>query len=578
MNTSIICTLFLALSFPGWAQVELRYEENETVTWQEAIQMYESLDAAYEEALLIEAGRTDAGKPLHLFIISKDGVFSPEEIRKSGRTVLFINNGIHPGEACGVDASLKLADGLLSGSDTYAQYLENTVLVIVPIFNVGGALMRGKYNRANQNGPIEHGFRGNARNLDLNRDFIKLDSKNARSLTAILREWEPDFFVDTHTTNGADYPYTITLINSHEQRHEPAQAAFLEASVKPFLFEAMQQTPYQMSPYVWSFKQTPDKGIIGFMDYPRYTSGYASLYNTIAFTVETHMFKPFEDRVLSVWHLTRELLRFSGIFGEKILEVKARAWEEKLARTHFTLDWALDTTRYELIPLKGYVAKFKPSKVTGQNRMYYDRSETWEKEIPHYRYFQAKVEAQVPDFYILPAAWSEVVERLRINQVEMIPIPMDTVMEVDVRYIDQYETSDRAYNGHFMHRNVTLRNENQPIKLMAGDLLIPTRQKAIEYLVQTLEPHGHDSFFIWNFFDEILFRNEYFSPYVFEESAEQLLLDDPGLKLEFEQKKQEDTLFRENPYMQLRYIYEHSPWSETSYMRYPVYRLNKESF
>ncbi len=179
--------------------------------------MYQWLDEQYEDARLLEVGPTDAGRPLHLFVIDRGRHLSPEQIRESGKNILFINNGIHPGEPCGVDASPKLANDLLSGEDSCSAYLDNTVIAIVPIFNVGGALMRGSFHRANQNGPVEYGFRGNARNLDLNRDFIKLDSKNTQSLVALLRQWEPDILVDTHTSNAADYPYTITLINSYAQ-------------------------------------------------------------------------------------------------------------------------------------------------------------------------------------------------------------------------------------------------------------------------------------------------------------------------------------------------------------------------
>ena len=574
-SRAIIPVFFLLVSTArGWGQVELNYGLNETVTWQEAIHMYGWLDSTYREARLVEAGRTDAGKPLHLFIISGDAVFTPGEVRRSGRSVLFINNGIHPGESCGVDASLKFASDLLSGKDPYGKFLENTVVVIVPLFNVGGALNRGEYHRANQNGPVEHGFRGNARNLDLNRDFIKLDSENTRSLTGILRDWEPDLLVDTHTSNGADYPYVITLINSHEQRHEPAQSNFLEQTVKPFLFEAMRATPYEMSPYIWSIKGTPDNGIKAFMDYPRYTSGYASLYNTLAFTVETHMFKPFEDRVLSTWHLLREMLRFSSSYRNEIRETKSLAWEEKLARDEFILQWELDTSHYEMIPFRGYTAKSAPSKVTGHDRLIYDRNDPWEKEIPYYRFFEPVVTTRVPEYYILPSAWREVVERLQLNQVKMDRLQEDTVIEVEVYYIDRYETVDRPYNGHYRHHGVTLRKVLQPVQLMEGDFVIPARQRAIEYLVQTLEPQGYDSFFSWNFFDEILFRNEYFSPYIFEETAAQLLTEDPHLKQAFDQKRIDDPGFSESPYRQLRFIYERSPWSESTYMRYPVYRWN----
>lgn len=568
----VLALLLIGAERQGYAQVELRYEQNETVSWEEAIRMYEWMDQEYREASLVEVGMTDAGKALHLFIISRDQLFTPAQARAAGKTILFINNGIHPGEPCGIDASLKLAEGLLSGSDPYSEFLENTVLVIVPIFNIGGALNRGSYHRVNQNGPLEHGFRGNARNLDLNRDFIKLDSRNTQSLTAALREWKPDLFVDTHTSNGADYPYVITLINSHKQRHQPAQEAFLEKQVKPFLFESMKATPYEMSPYVWSYKQTPDNGIIAFLDYPRYTSGYTSLYNTLSFTVETHMFKPFSDRVLSTWHLLREMLRFSNNYRDEIKEAKELAWEEKMASTEFVLQWELDTSRYEMIPFKGYKAKTKASKVTGHDRLWYDRSETWEKDIPYYHFFKASTTASVPQYYIIPYAWSEVIERLQLNKVDMTMLEGDTVLDVEVSYIENYKTTEHPYNGHYWHHDVEIRKTREVITFRAGDWIIPTGQEAIEYLVQTLDPQAYDSFFSWNFFDEVLFRNEYFSPYIFEESAWLLLQSDDALAAEFKRKQESDSAFAANPYLQLRYIYEHSPWSEPTYRRYPVCR------
>lgn len=554
------------------AQVVLRYEQNESVTWQEAIDMYRWLDQQHDHARLVEAGWSDAGKPLHLFIISSDGLFSPEEVKRSGRNVLFINNGIHPGEPCGVDASLQLAEGLLSGEDPYNHYLDSTVVVIVPVFNVGGSLNRSPYHRTNQNGPAEQGFRGNARNLDLNRDFMKVDSRNARSLVEMLREWDPEIFVDTHTSDGADYPYAITLINSHLQRHEPVQAAFMEHTVLPFLFNAMEATPYPMSPYIWSYRNTPESGIVGFMDYPRYTSGYASLFNTMAFTIETHMFKPFGDRVRSTWYLLREMLRFSALHGSKLRQVRARAWDQRLTKEQFVLNWKLDTTRYSMLPFRGYRAKTKTSAVTGHPRLYYDRNDPWKAEIPYYRYFAPVVTKQPPEFYYLPVAWREVIDRLRLNRVKMEELTRDTVMELEVYYIEDYTTTREPYNGHYWHSGTTVRKEKQQVQLYAGDLVIPVRQPAIEYLVQALEPEGYDSFFSWNFFDEILSRKEYFSPYIFEETAEKLLKQDPLLAEAFRSKQLKDSIFRANPRAQLRFIYERSPWAEKSYRRYPVYR------
>jgi hypothetical protein len=571
----VLVSMWAGTFLPLAAQVELRYEQNETVRWEEAIEMYQWLDDQYEDARLMEVGTTDAGRPLHLFIIDKDRDFDPGAARRAGKSILLINNGIHPGEPCGVDASLKLARDLLSGDDSYGSYLDITVVLIVPILNVGGALNRSPYHRANQNGPVEQGFRGNARNLDLNRDFIKLDSRNTWSLVRVIRQWDPHIFVDTHTSNGADYPYTLTLIHSHSQRHEPSQARLIDSTLLPALFAGMESSPYEMCPYVWSRGRSPENGIQAFLDYPRYTSGYTSLFNTIAFTVETHMFKPFGDRVLSTWYFLRETLKFSGTHSAELAEVKKKAWEEKLKRDEFTLQWSLDDSRYDMIPFRGYQMKEKKSKVSGLSRYYYDREETWEKEIPYYKYFKAVSTVDVPDYYVLPSAWSQVVERLQLNGVLMYPLDSDSTVEADIYYIDSYETARQPYNGHYRHSDVKVSRKKESIQLLAGDYLIPVRQRAIEYLVQTLEPEGYDSFFRWNFFDEILFRNEYFSPYIFEETAEQLLQEYPELKKAFREKRKEDPAFAKNAYLQLRFIYERSPWSEPTYMRYPVYRLSE---
>ena len=570
----LLAVLLTAPLYTTHAQVALRYEQNETVTWEEAIDMYRWLDEKYDQARLMEVGLTDAGRPLHLFIIDRGRTFDPEASKRSGKSILFINNGIHPGEPCGVDASLKLARDLLSGEDPYSAFLDHTVVLIVPILNVGGALNRSTTNRANQNGPVEQGFRGNARNLDLNRDFIKLDSRNTRSLVRVLRRWDPHLFIDTHTSDGADYPYTLTLIHSHTQRHEATQALFIDSTLIPALYEGMDLSPYEMCPYVQSRGRSPEQGIQAFMDYPRYTSGYASLFNTISFTVETHMFKPFSDRVLSTWYFLREALKFSSIHGEELAQTKNRALEEKMQRKEFTLQWSLDDSRYDMIPFRGYQVKEKESKVTGLTRYYFDREAGWEEEIPHYRYFKAAQTVEAPDFYVLPSAWSEVVERLQLNGVQMHPLGSDSTVEAEVYYIDSYETARQPYNGHYWHSDIQVRKVKQEIPLLAGDYLIPLRQEAREYLVQTLEPQGYDSFFSWNFFDGVLFRNEYFSSYIFEETAEQLLREDPELRKAFQDKRKEDPGFAGNARQQLRFIYERSPWSEVTYMRYPVYRLH----
>ncbi|HEX8350067.1 MAG TPA: M14 family zinc carboxypeptidase, partial [Hymenobacter sp.] len=165
---------------PDWRTPFEKGDGNITATYAECIAYYQKLDAAYSEITMREAGTTDIGQPLHEVVVSSDGDADPASVRRKNRRVVFIQNGIHPGEPEGIDASMMLARDYVQKKEL-RQQLENVTLVIIPAYNVDGMLNRSATSRANQNGPREYGFRGNARNLDLNRDYIKQDSRNARS-------------------------------------------------------------------------------------------------------------------------------------------------------------------------------------------------------------------------------------------------------------------------------------------------------------------------------------------------------------------------------------------------------------
>ena len=574
LRANILALLTLILPFAVSGQIQPDYMNNRTPEWHEVIEMYAQLDSIYPSARLIETGTTDVGKPLHLFIISRDNIFEPAEIRQAGKRIILINNGIHPGESNGIDASLEFAAELLAGRHASAQLLDNTVLLIVPVFNVGGALNRSPYHRANQHGPVEHGFRGNARNLDLNRDFVKMDTRNARSIAKTIHTWDPDIFVDTHSTNGADYPYTVTLISSHHQKLEGPQGRFMKTVMEPALFRAMNASPYKMCHYVNVFRTTPDQGFSGFIDSPRYLAGYATTFHILSFTLETHMLKPYVERVRSTKYFLHEILKFTHNHADEIARNKQRAIRQGIDKQEHVLQWENDTTRREMILFDGYRAKTKPSKVTGQPRLYYDRADPWTDSIPFYNHFQPAVTVEKPDYYIIPGAWQEVIERLQCSGISMQQLMNDTTLKVEAYYIEDFMTTQEPYNGHYWHYNTSVRKESESIRLFAGDYVIPVRQRGADFIVQTLEPEGYDSYFSWNFFDAVLSRKEYFSPYLFEETAAELLAQDADLRQRFNDKRTADPDFAENAYAQLRWIYEHSPWSEPTYRRYPVYRHN----
>ncbi|MCF8225379.1 MAG: hypothetical protein K9J30_05830 [Bacteroidales bacterium] len=562
------------ISASAGAQANLSYMQNKTPEYEDVISMYALMDDVYENAKLVTAGTTDAGKPLHAFIISDDKLFAPAEVHQHGKTIIMINNGIHPGECNGIDASIEFARELLSGQSIYSEYLKNTVVLIIPVFNIGGARNRSAYHRANQNGPELHGFRGNACNLDLNRDFVKMDANNTRSMIQLFHAWDPDIFIDTHSTNGADYPYTVTLIPSHHQQLEEPQAKFIRTEMVPELFNAMDRSPYKISHYVNVFRRSPEQGFEGFYQYPRYLSGYTSTFHALSFTVESHMLKPYPERVLSTKRLLGEMLKFSSVNATKIKEVKQESIAISENRKHHVLQWYNDTSQYDLITFTGYKAKTSKSEVTGQDILYYDRDDAWTDLVPFYNYFRPNIETEAPEYYIVPSAWDDVIERLRLSNIKMKVLQQDTSLHVEIYFIEDYQTTRQPYNGHYLHFATRVRKETGSIKFHSGDVMVPVKQRGSSFIVNTLEPHAYDSFFNWNFFDAILARKEYFSPYLFEKTAERYLEENSDLKNEFLVKKASDPEFDQNSSAQLRWIYERSPWSEPTYRRYPVYRYN----
>jgi len=566
----LMLTLVVSLQENLTAQEE-KFNQNQTLTYQETIAAYEQLGANSSVARLVQYGPTDSGEPLHLFVLSKDRVFNPATIEKP---VILINNGIHPGEPCGVDASLKLAKELLEGIDQPNSPLNNVVVAIIPIYNVGGSLNRGCCSRANQNGPEAYGFRGNARNLDLNRDFIKCDSKNAWSFTRIFTQWDPAIFIDTHTSNGADYQYTMTLIASQHNKMHPALSSYLNDNMLPHLY-GDKSKPFSMCPYVNTLDKIPDNGIVGFLDLPRYSTGYTSLHNTIGFTTEAHMLKPFKDRVIATHWLLKAIIEKAAADHTKLTASRATAKAASQTATKFDINWTLDSSDFTQWKFDGYEAQFIQSEVTGKERLRYDRSQPFSKNIPYYNSYRPTVSVDKPLYYVIPQAWQAVIDRLQLNGVEVKKLKQDISLSGEVYFIDQYETAKSPYEGHYLHHHTETRTENQTMLFRKGDVVVPVNQTTNNYIVHVLEPSAPDSYFNWNLFDPILQQKEWFSSYVFEDEAAEMLAKNPALKMEFEQAKKENPRMRENGFSQLFWLYKHSKNYEPTANRYPVMRLTK---
>lgn len=559
---------------------QLRYESNHSLTWEEAINFYSSLAQAYPEAQLKEMGMTDAGRPLHLFIISGDKEFDPVEIHRKGKAIILINNGIHPGEPEGIDASARFAADMLANSGGMKKYLRNCVIAIIPVYNIGGALTRSPYYRIDQNGPDEKGARRNTRFLDLNRDFVKQDSRDARAFAEIYSYLDPDVFLDTHTTNGSDHQFTVTLIATQPERMYPEMEQFFRSKMLPDLYSHM-RTVYnnEMVPYVQYTERGEIKAIMGFEEQLYYSTGYASLFNSFSFMTETLTYKPFAERVKGTLQFINELVRFTSENHKEMLNLRNEANRRTLMERNYVLKWEMDTTRWDLLAYRGYRYEDTTAPITGRKTGFYNHDKPYVDTIRYYNYFNPAITVTAPDDYVVPFAWEEVIERLRNNGVVMYQLERDTSMMVETYYIESYEPAKRASQGHYFNTGVKVKPKVQEIEYLKGDYVIPLNQRSNQYVVYMLEPQSESGFFAWNFFDSFLEGQDWYSVWGFESHLKELLDHDPTLRAAFETAKSGNNEMATDPVAQLQWLYQNTPVSELEKrtMLYPVGRLMNDS-
>jgi len=542
----------------------------ETTTYNETIEYYSNLAKAYPEISIQEIGETDSGKPLHLITLSPTKEFDFEKL--SDKNIILINNGIHPGESDGIDATAMLLRDVVQDSEKLKQ-LKNIVLTTIPIYNVGGALNRNSTSRANQNGPKEYGFRGNARNFDLNRDFIKTDTKNASTFAQIFHLVNPDIFIDNHVSNGADYQYAITHLFTQHNKLGNDLGAFIEGKMRPSIEASLLEKDIIITPYVNVWRNSPKAGFSQFFDSPRYSTGYTTLFNTLGMMVETHMLKPYKQRVAQTYALMESMIDFTIKNSTEIKTLRKNAVTKILEKETYPISYNLDNSKFATYEFKGYEDSYIESKVTNGKRLFYDRSKPYSTPIKYFNQFIVSNEIKIPKAYILEQGWWKILDRLNDNNIEYTVFKNDTTITVEEQHIKDYKTSKQTYEGHYPHHNTTVSLTKKELSFSKGDIYIPVNQKGARYIMETMEASATDSFFNWNFFDTILQQKEHYSAYVFEDIAEELLNKNSVLRDSLNAKIRADEAFAKNPRAQLNFVYKNSEYYETAHLKLPIYKV-----
>ena len=519
---------------------------------------------------MYEMQRTDSGKPLHLVTFNPNRSFESEFSKNDKKSVLLINNGIHPGESDGIDASMLLMRDLAEGKIPAP---ENLIVAVIPVYNIGGALNRNSHTRTNQNGPEEYGFRGNARNYDLNRDFIKADTKNARAFANIFRIVKPDYFIDNHVSNGADYQYTLTHLFTQHNKLGGRLGEYLNTSFMPKLEDSLQKNEWDITPYVNVFNKSPEAGFTQFMDSPRYSTGYTTLFGTVGMMVETHMLKPYRQRVEGTYKLMEQFIKIADEDSELVQNLKKIDRDLYKPGDKYPIQWKVDSSKTATLQFKGYEASQIPSEVTGQQRLKFDRDKPFTRDVTYHNIFAPLASITIPEAYIVPKGYWNVLDLLKQNKIHYETIQRDTIIKAQVYHIKDYKTFQNPYEGHYPHYSTQVEATTENVEVKKGDYWFSTDQDGVRYLIETLEPSAPDSFFNWNFFDAILQQKEGFSPYVWEDKAMEFLNENPEIQKQFEAKKRQDPSFEANWFLQLDWIHKQTPNYEKAHLRYPIVRV-----
>ncbi len=550
----------------------------ETPRYKETIEYFRKIEKNSPFAKLISFGKSPEGRELFVMIVSKEKHFTPQSAQKSSKVILMIQNGIHAGEIDGKDASMILLRDILISKEKF-HYLDNVILMIIPVFNIDGHERFSPFNRINQNGPKEMGWRVNSLNLNLNRDYMKADSPEMKAWLKLFNTWQPDVFVDCHATNGADYQYTITYAVEKDKNVHPILGEWVKKSFIPYFEREVEKDGFLIAPYVWFRGDEIKNGIVDGATGPRLSNGYTAIRNKIALLLETHMLKDYKSRVFATYSaldaVIRKLNEESNIVKEIVRESEVQSIKEFIyEKKAIPLKYQ---TGNESVPFvfKGISYRKEPSDISGKEKIVYT-GDKFELEVPLYNKVNVVDSVIAPIAYLIPSQYKEIIDIMKLHGIKFHRLTKKMKVKVEKYKFDEDPVWQRRPYESRIAVSTKYNSFVEEVIIPEGTYAAFTDQRAFRVLVNLLEPKAPDSFVYWGFFNSIFERKEYFEDYVMEKYALEMIEAEPSLKNSFLEKVNSDSSFANDPYKRLEYFYRLSPYFDQSWNVYPIMRLNEK--
>jgi len=563
-----------------WQTLAEQTDYRKSWNYADTIDFAKKLDKASDKIVYQSFGKSGEGRDLPLLIVSDGKEFTPEAAKKSGKAIILIQAGIHSGEIDGKDAGFALLRDIAI-TKSRAALLKDSILLFVPIYNVDGHEMASPYNRINQNGPDEMGWRGTSANLNLNRDYMKADAPETRAFLKLWNAWKPDFFFDLHVTDGADFQYNITYEYAHFQEVSPFVKNWMDEYFDGRIVAEVEKTGNLLTHYLEFGGREVTSGIYTFIATPRFATGYVALRNRPGLLIETHSLKPYKSRVRGTYDVLWKTIEEINRSKASLFEANKKADEETVnrgktfdAKVQFPLQIGL-TDKSEPFQLKAVEYSIEDSAVSGGKKIVYGTKPT---EITVKKFDDAKVNQSVapPLYYIIPPQWQSAIERLEAHGVKFERITKPLTIEVE-----SYRLTEPKWATNSFENRLPLSFKSIPITetrtFPVNSVLVPLNQDTANVAIHLLEPNSTDSLVYWGFFNAAFEMKEYFSDYIMEKIAAEMLAKDANLRKEFEEKLK-DEKFAKSPRARLQFFYERSPYSDKRIGVYPVGRITKKQW
>lgn len=561
----------------GWLTHAEKTDYRETPRYAETIEYSKRLDQASPLIKFQSFGKSGEGRELPLLVATEGGTFTPAAAKHAGKAVILIQACIHAGEPDGKDAGLALLRDIAI-TKTQPGLLKNLVVLFIPIYNTDGHERVSPYNRINQDGPEEMGWRTTSTYQNLNRDYMKADTPETRAWLSLWNHWKPDLFIDCHVTDGADYQYNITYQHEHHAGIAPSVLAWEEQVIDARVAPATAAAGNVISWYL-EFIDNRDlpRGIRDFNGSPRFSTGYTPLWNRPGILIETHMLKPYRPRVIGTYDFLRFALAEVSRDPQSLLSAVREADAQTLAdgRTYdpsriYPLDFELSdkSTAYKL---KAVASHTETSEISGAQRVIFG-TRPIELTVPMYNDFRVKNSVAPPLYYIVPSQWANVIDVLKAHGLTIQTTKEPTTIDIEsYRFVD-VKWAGGPFEGRLMPSfKVEVVRERRTFP--AGSAIVPLAQEAAKVAINLLEPEAPDSLVHWGFFNATFEQKEYGEDYVVEKLAREMLEKNPALREEYEMKLASDAAFAANPHARLQFFYRRSLYWDQQMNLYPVGRI-----